>query len=198
MKLLTFTLLAWSTIFNSACATTGRLDLEIEAKDSASKEAKKVLEDLLGKYDLAPYIHTKKVRIESDVIPHSHPVLTLKAEEKKAPDSFLGTFIHEQMHWYWIKSSPGIDIGPRIDFKEKYPHAPIKLPQGARGPSSTYQHLGICWLEYKGLIHYIGKERAKDVLLNKPYYTWVYKTVVEDFDWIGSVMGKYNMAGPHR
>ncbi len=171
-------------------------ELKITAKDTISKEAKSVLLDVLKKYNLKRYIYTREIAIESGVIPHSHPVLTLQAEEKDKPDLLLGTFIHEQMHWYWIEASPGKDVGPRVDFKEKYPSAPFKLPEGSGDESGTYQHLGICWLEYQGLIQTVGQERAKKVLSQKHYYTWIYKTVLSDADFIGEVMKKYRMDNP--
>ncbi len=171
-------------------------DLKISAKDQISREAKSVLLGLLKKYDLKRYIYTRDIAIESGVIPHSHPVLTLQAEEKREPDDLLGAFIHEQMHWYWIEASPGKDVGPRVDFKKKYPSAPIKLPEGSGDESSTYQHLGVCWLEYQGLIQTIGPESAKKVLSNKHYYTWIYKTVLSDADFIAGVMRKYRMDNP--
>jgi len=170
--------------------------LDITAKGAIATEAKQLLFKLLKEYDLNRYIYTTKVIIEPGVTPHSHPILTLQAEEKDRPDEFLGTFIHEQMHWYWISSSPGKDIGPRVDFKKKYPNAPFGRPEGSGDESSTYQHLGVCWLEYQGLIQTVGLERAKKVLSKKHYYTWVYKTVLEDSDFIGRIMKKYKMDNP--
>jgi hypothetical protein len=192
IKALLFTFLILSPNF----ALSVNSDLQINAKDSISQETKTVLEGLLKKYDLKRYIYTKEIHIESKVIPHSHPVLTLQAEEKDKPDELLGTFIHEQMHWYWIEASPGKDIGPRVDFKKKFPTAPIKLPEGSGDESSTYQHLGICWLEYQGLIQTVGPERAKKVLSQKHYYTWIYSTVLNNTEYIGQVMKKYNMDNP--
>lgn len=171
-------------------------EINITAKGPMASETKQVLLDLLQKYDLKRYIYTREIYIESGVIPHSHPVLTLQAEEKDRPDELLGTFIHEQMHWYWIQASPGKDIGPRVDFKKKYPNAPIKFPEGSGNESSTYQHLGVCWLEYQGLIQTVGLERAKKVLSGKHYYTWIYKTVLTDSDFIAGVMKKYGMNNP--
>jgi hypothetical protein len=172
------------------------LDIKINAKGSVAEEAKAVLVDLIGKYNLQPYSYTKDIAIESKVIPHSHPVLTLRAEEKDKPDELLGTFIHEQMHWYWIEASPGKDVGPRVDFKNRYSLVPIKPPEGSGDEASTLQHLGVCWLEYRGLIQTVGTERAKKVISEKPYYTWVYKKVLEDTDFIAGVMKKYKMDSP--
>ncbi len=171
-------------------------DFRITAKDQVSIEAKVVLLDILKKYNLERYIYTRDIVIESGVIPRSHPVLTLQAEEKNKPDDLLGTFIHEQMHWYWIEASPGKDKGPRLDFKERYPFAPFKLPEGSGDESSTYQHLGVCWLEYQGLIQTVGLARAKKVLSEKKYYTWIYKMVLTDTEFIASVMKKYKMDHP--
>lgn len=171
-------------------------NIEIETKDSQSLKAKKTLEQLFKKHDLEDFVFTKKIVIESKVIPHSHPVLTLKAEEKDDPDILLGTFIHEQMHWYWIEKSAGPDKSPRVDFKLKYPNAPTDPPEGSGNADSTYQHIGICWLEYQGLVKIIGKERARKVLTDKKYYTWIYKTVLHDSDYIAEVMKKYGMPLP--
>jgi hypothetical protein len=183
-------------ILSSSVSFAKTPEVKITAKDKFSEQAKTVLADLLTKYDLSPYIYTKEVVIESNIIPHSHPILTLKAEEKDKPDVLLGTFIHEQMHWYWIESSPGRDVGPRVDFKKKYKTFPVNPPEGASGESSTLQHLGVCWLEYQGLVQTIGIERARKVISEKPYYTWIYKKVLEDTDFIAGVMKKYKMDKP--
>lgn len=185
--------LLFPILFVSLSAHSDSKGLEITAHGRGAEEAKQVLLKLLDSYDLSDYIYTKKIEIESGVIPHSHPVLTLKAEEKDSPEILLGTFIHEQMHWYWIQNSPGRDIGPRVDFKLKYPSAPTQVPLGSGSADSTYQHIGVCWLEYQGLIRFLGDERANAVLSEKSYYTWIYKTVLEDSAYIGTVMKKYNM-----
>ena len=88
--------------------------------------------------------------MESGVIPHSHPVLTLSTRNK-SDDDLLSTFLHEQIHWYGVEKDEQVE-GAIKDFKEMYPKVPVGNRQGARDEFSTYLHLFICYLEYKSMI----------------------------------------------
>src|SRR5689334_21138216 len=78
--------------------------LEIELKQGSPEEVRTrdQLLRLLGSYDLGRWIFTRKVVIDGSpqVIPHSHPVLTLSTRHLKDDDLLLSTFVHEQLHWY--------------------------------------------------------------------------------------------------
>jgi hypothetical protein len=41
---------------------------------------------LQKKFDLEPYLYTKKINTQSRIIPHSHPVLTLNTRNAEIPE----------------------------------------------------------------------------------------------------------------
>src|SRR6185295_11759435 len=135
-----------------------------------------------------------KVNVRQGTIPESYPVLTVNTAEKDTPDDLLGTFIHENMHLFIRKSGHDDDLFK--EFKEHYPDAPTHLMEGGYTVQSTYDHIPVCWLEYKGLEKLVGPERAKKTVLARKYYTWMYKHAIEDSSYIESVMKKYGTDAP--
>ena len=138
------------------------------------------LKALVAKYDLEPYVFTKKIQIQEGVIPHSHPVLTLGVGDD-TETKLLATFLHEQMHWYSMTKEPQFMKVGEVLLK-KYPKMPSELPEGAGSEQSTFLHLGICYLEFHTLSQVIGKEKAMEHMqwMTTQYYRWVYRTLIED------------------
>ena len=151
------------------------------------KEVKQRLENLLAKYDLEPFVFTKKVKIQQGAIPHSHPVLTLSTN-LATETQLLSTFLHEQMHWYSLTDNKGFEKAAEVILKQ-YPEVPSDLPEGGGSLQSTYLHLGICYLEYHTLSKVIGPEAAKAHFeyMTTQYYRWVFRTVLEDLDFFAKL-----------
>ncbi|MDZ7789188.1 MAG: hypothetical protein U5L08_01575 [Xanthomonadales bacterium] len=66
-----------------------------------NEREEKVAEVLIGlskKHSLSPWLFTNQVRIESGVIPHSHPILTLNTRHIENYNQLLAVFLHEQIH----------------------------------------------------------------------------------------------------
>ena len=152
------------------------LHINLITNNPREQKVKEILLKLLNKFDLNKYIITKQINIESGVIPHSHPILTLNTIS--LDDHYiLSVFIHEQMHWYYNNRKDELkNTLPKL--KKEYKDVPCELPLGARNKKSTYLHIIINFSEYKALISILGKKESKNILLSKPYYTWIYKIVV--------------------
>lgn len=110
-------------------------------------------------------------------MPHSHPVLTLSAGPA-TDDEVLASYIHEQFHWV-EDADPGFTAAMR-DFADAYPEAPAGGPEGARDQESTYRHLVVNDLEYQALTDWVGRERAREILGGRRFYTWIYDRVLND------------------
>jgi hypothetical protein len=74
------------------------------------------------------WIFTYDIRIETRVIPHSHPTLTLNTRYLDDDDRLLATFVHEQLHW----SVQKLDDGLITQLAHHYPNLPIEPPHGVR------------------------------------------------------------------
>ena len=134
---------------------------------------------LVSEYNLEPYLYTKKINIESRVIPHSHPVLTLNTRNAEFPQKILSTWLHEEFHW-WTEMNGESTEEAIADFRIMYPI----LPQvgGARNEYSTYLHLVVCFLEYKAVSLFLGKVKAREMLLEfatvDEVYPWIYNQIL--------------------
>lgn len=136
------------------------------------------LEHLLQIYDLAPLIFTYDIHIQSRVIPHSHPILTLNTRYAERPNKLLSVFIHEQLHW-WVEGKKSELTGAVAELRVLYPEVPQQ--GGARSVYSTYLHLIICFLEFEAINHYLGKAEASKIIKEfievDKIYPWIYTQV---------------------
>ncbi|MGH7553150.1 MAG: hypothetical protein ACREMQ_09020, partial [Longimicrobiales bacterium] len=70
------------TILPGSLAAQQQRSVQIELKNGDEREraAQRQLEGLLAKYDLTPWLYTRRILISGGEIPHSHPVLTINTE----------------------------------------------------------------------------------------------------------------------
>ncbi|HEX7005118.1 MAG TPA: hypothetical protein VF168_13110 [Trueperaceae bacterium] len=154
------------------------------------------MERLLERYDLDRWIYTREVIIRSFVVPHSHPVLTLNTRQLDDDDGLLGTFLHEQFHWF--ESSRREFAEQAIaEFRRIYPEVPVGGTEGATNERSSYLHLIICTLEFDALAQLLGRDRATRVVCARPYYRWVYRRVTEDEAKIKPVLERHSLSLEH-
>jgi len=150
------------------------------------QKVREILFGLFTKYNLNKYIITNNINIQSKAIPHSHPILTLNTISFDE-NYILSVFLHEQIHWY-LKTINKKTESVLKKLNKEYPNIPLKLPLGARNKKSTYLHIIINFLEYNALIDIIGKKKAKEIILTKPYYTWIYNLVIKDYNKLDKII----------
>jgi len=151
-------------------------------------KTKSLLEGFEKQYNLRPYLFTKSVKIKPDVIPHSHPILTLNTFWNDSPNHLLSTFLHEQIHWFmhWIdRRKYGV---VHRQFMEWYPELPEDRALISSNTYSTYTHLAICWLELQGVKKYLGADEAYETIRTFKHYPWIFNKVIEDETKIGQLM----------
>jgi len=147
-------------------------------------------------YDLRPFLFTKKIFIQSYVIPHSHPDLTLNTRNAERPDHLLATWLHEEFHW-WAAINQAASENAVKDFKKKYPMIPKEAGTNAR---SAYFHFIVCFNEYKALIHFLGKNAARSIIdeliMKDKIYPWIYSQILKDEQEIGKILRKHRLIAP--
>lgn len=146
-------------------------------------------------YDLSPFLFTKKIHIQSEVIPHSHPVLTISTRHAENPKKILSVFLHEELHW-WLSKNPQTSSQALKELKKIYP----KAPATGASKDSTYTHLLVCFLELKAMEYYLGKKEAREVITQimkkDKIYPWVYYQILyKDFA-VKKVIQKYKLLPP--
>ncbi|MFZ4715785.1 MAG: hypothetical protein ACOYL6_18830 [Bacteriovoracaceae bacterium] len=153
--------------------------------------------NLIKDYNLEPFLYTKIINIQSRVIPHSHPILTLNTRTAEFPEKILSSWLHEEFHW-WEEMNQVNSKKAIADFKMMYP----VLPQtgGAKDEYSTYLHLSVCFLEFKALSHFLGEKSAREILKETAevdhIYTWIYTQILEKTTDIEAVVIKNNLLPP--
>lgn len=168
------------------------ISISSKYNSEAELETVTLLRDLFRKYDISDYIFTDKVLVESGVIPHSHPVLTVNTRHNKNIDRLLLCFLHEQIHWFAEKNDSRTKAAIE-DLKNAFPDIPKGPPEGARDEFSSYLHLIINWLEMRAAKKYLGDGRASEVLATMDVYPGIYKTVVAEEAAIEKVLQKHSL-----
>jgi hypothetical protein len=150
------------------------------------------LKQILATYDLHKYIFTREVVIEERAMNHAFPTLTLNVRFADSPDELLSSFVHEQLHWH-LRDHDAQQKAAIAELRAMYPNAPVGLPEGADSAYSTYGHLVDCYLEIQADRELIGPKRTEEVIKNKPWYTWIYKTVLRDEDRIRLLVQEHGL-----
>lgn len=179
----------------AGCATTAPvqappapiLRITEVAPNKLTAIARQNLEHLLGVYHLSPLIFTENVFIRSNVIPHSHPTLTLNTRFAEQPNKLLAAFIHEELHWWMSRNKANLARASK-ELKKLIPKLPAK---------TTYEHIVVCFLEYDGLIFYLGNKEATKIIrgfvLQDKLHPWIYTEVLKKHKQINRIAKKYKL-----
>jgi hypothetical protein len=160
--------------------------IELASGSDSEQRLQRRLSKLLARYGprLGRWQFTDRVVLDDKSISHSHPVLTIGARTKGARTDagLLAVYLHEQIHWFLNEHPVRLRRALR-DLRARYPQVRVGAKDGgATDEESTYLHLLVCTLEYDALRGMIGKASSTRLLSSKPYYEWIYKTVVRDFE----------------
>jgi hypothetical protein len=155
------------------------------------------LERLLDDYDLSPWLFTPTLEIDDDVIPHSHPVLTLSTRHVKDDLLLLSTYIHEQSHWYFTARRDQTHAA-MAELEARFPDMPVGFPDGASDHDASYEHLCVNLFEYDALRSLVGELRARQVLefWATDHYRTIYRTVLDNTGAIALVLKRHGLAPP--
>jgi hypothetical protein len=176
---------------SSDAVAGGPLEITLGSGSELESQARDQLLRLLAQFDLDPWRFTDKVRIETGAFPHSHPVLTLNTRYVGRDHLALSTYVHEQIHW-WVASRDQQREAAIAEARERWPEVPV-LPEGARSAYSTYLHLAVCSLEYRALAELLGEATARDILANVPYYTWIYRVILDEPEWFDRWLARHDL-----
>ncbi len=169
-----------------------RVIIDLAHDTSREQLAKQTLEQALASHDMKKYTFTRKVIIEQGAINHAFPVLTLNPYFANSPDELLSTYIHEQLHWH-LRDRGSDQQAAVADLRRLYPRVPVGLPASAENEFSTYGHLVDCYLEIVADRELLGPERTAAVIQGKPWYTWIYATVLADEKQIAGVVDRHRL-----
>ena len=110
MFLIVFFFEACTSKMNQKRSVASELEITEVKPNQWTALSKKNMLRLAIEHNLEPYLYTKKINIESRVIPHSHPVLTLNTRNAEFSQKILSTWLHEEFHWWAEVNIPLISI----------------------------------------------------------------------------------------
>ena len=189
---------AWSIAGHATLSARGsdsRITIDLARGTPREQLAKQTLEQVLASHDLRKYTFTRRVVIEQGAVNHAFPVLTLNPYFASSPDELLSTYIHEQLHWH-LRDRAAEQQAAIAELRRMYPHVPVGLPASAENEYSTYGHLVDCYLEILADRELLGPERTDVVIHGKPWYTWIYTTVLADEKQIAGVVDRHRLRVP--
>ena len=203
LRALTAMLVIWAAVSSAAGqdasiargSDSPRIEIALARNTPREQLAKQTLEQLLASHDLSKYTFTRKVVIEQGAINHAFPILTLNPYFAASPDELLSTYIHEQLHWH-LRNRGAQQQAAVAELRRLYPRVPVGLPASAENEYSTYGHLVDCYLEILADRELLGAERTAIVIHGKPWYTWIYTTVLTDEKQIAGVVDRHQLRVP--
>lgn len=171
------------------------LEISLKHSDDINEDlTKKQLQRLINQYDVSKWLFTKKISIDRDVIPTSHPVLTLSTRHLKDDELLISTFVHEQFHWFFTERNEQTKKAI-AELKTIFPKVPVGYPEGANDEESSYWHLLICYSEYQAAKTLFGELKARQIMefWATDHYTWIYKQVLNEGRKIWTVLRKQKL-----
>ena len=163
--------------------------IQITSKNQSERELEvvQILNDLLQKYKFP--IFTNQVEVESKVIPHSHPVLTLNTSTKD-PLLLLQTLIHEQLHWFVTDHPKKVET---IEYLKKHYEDNGECNVSGKHPDSFWEHIIVCFNTLVVLKTIVTGEELKYIYDQWQAYPKTEKLVKDNFEQIESELKNYNM-----
>ena len=169
--------------------------LDLATAQRSAERVRDMLLDLRTRFDLSPFEYSKQVRIAPTEMSYSHPSITLNTFVREDLP-LLSMYLHEQMHWYltWYSHLHTPQWRQLLgQLRERYPKIPASGADGARDEFSTYLHLLVNWLEVETVSMFMGRDRVVQHVLALPFYRWIYKTVIEDWQSLGVLYREHDL-----
>jgi len=197
ISLLGFLLFAHSLFARSSNGDTSELQVSLAHGTVAEAETRDELLKLLKTYDLSNWLWTRKVVIDRDAIPHSHPVLTLHTRHLNNDLYLLSAFVHEEYHWY-ESAHPQATAAAIAELKNAYPGLPVGGSDGGFDEESSYLHVIVCYAEWQKMKALVGEAEAGRVMefWATDHYRAIYRLVLDHEAAIGEIVRRHDLLPP--
>lgn len=186
--------------FLSACAQLQKTDqhhskLEIIEIDPSKWTAlvKQNILHLGQVYDLEPFLFTQQIKIDRQENSHNRPVLTINTKNAEIPHFLFAQLLHEEFHWWLNLNKVKTELSVK-DLKKSYGVVPKNYKEKKH---EAYQHIIVCYLEFKALSFFLGQKEALGVMTKiikkEKILSWVYREVLINGKKIEKILEKNNL-----
>lgn len=159
----------------------------------ATALTKQNLYQMIQIYDLSRFLYTHRVKIQEDVPPRSHPILTINTDFSDSPNKIMAQWLHQQFHW-WANSRPKSVWRAIGELKKVYPEVPGNSEEEKK---QVYLHFIINYLEFRTLGKHLGYHQTHRIITEMfkqdDHYTWVYQQVFRNPAVIRKVLRKHRL-----
>jgi hypothetical protein len=173
--------------------TTG-VEIELSHNTPGERSEAERLRRVLDQFDVTAWLFTRRVLIDEQTTPHSHPVLTVGYGDHGDDNLLLSNFVHEQLHWWLVAHQQETDAAI-AELRQLFTDLPVGGPDGAVNEQSSYLHLIVIWLEWQADKALLGDKQAADVMAfwKGDHYRVLYRTVLDSDDVVGRVVAKHGL-----
>ena len=173
---------------------TVELEISLRHGTTAEAQTRDKLQRLLKTYDLSDWVWTRKIVIDEDSIPHSHPVLTLHTRHFNDDLLLLSTFVHEEYHWYETARPRAISAAI-AELQAAYPRVPVGGLDGASDERSSYLHIVVCYAEWQKMRALVGPVEAHQIMefWAGDHYRAIYRLVLDNEAAVGDVVKRHKL-----
>jgi hypothetical protein len=189
---LNLALLCFGTVVEAQGPGKGPIEIRLVNGSASERATRAQLERVLARWDLSPWFFTNIVQIDSGALPHSHPILTLNTGSLANDSVKAKGFIHEELHWFLSRYHASTDSA-MDEVRKLYPELP---PESGPDRESTYLHLLVGVLELDGTVKLFGEAAARRMMARTPFYTWVYREVLDHGDALRAILHKHGLDSP--
>ncbi len=153
----------------------------------AELEVAAIVNSLVERYAIP--IYTENIVIESKVISHSRPILTINTRTKE-PLLLLQVLIHEQLHW-WVDAHPRYAECLEM-LKTKYRDDGEHNKSGTY-PNSYWEHIIVCFNTKLWLEKILTKRDVEWIYQQWQAYPTLERFITNRKKEIGAALEKYDM-----
>lgn len=152
-----------------------------------------LLDSLCARYDLGPFVFTRRVRIEAGCVATARPILTLGTGSIEDPPRFLAEFLFLQMHWFLDareEAAGKAAAALALSFPDFYDQN-----RGlARHETALFRMVVAAWLELQAMLRFFDLEDAEDVLHSHDAARSVYRLVLRHRAGVGKIVNEHGLA----
>jgi hypothetical protein len=155
-------------------------------------KAHALLDSLCARYDVAPFVFTKRVRIDPGGAAKPHPVLTLGTDNIGDPPLFLAEFFSQQMHWFLAARGEAASQAVAA-LEAGFPDFHGQNRELAESPAALFRLVAAAWLELQAMRRFFGEDDVEDALRSHDTARPVYRLVLRHEEAIGAIMEAHGL-----